>query len=186
MSRASEAACNHRCHDRVETKQTGDVIPAVTRTLIVLITCSLHDSEAKLSSLGWPGSNACHMVLYSHHCNAVPHQHGNICLTLSGGQVTISGAVNFRLETEPSAGTPVFTLTCTSTGGPATTVSWRRGNTMLSNTSQTVTSQTVTNTETGTYDNKLRVVVREVGLYTCTVSNSRSSYTRSLTVIGKN
>ena len=57
---------------------------------------------------------------------------------------------------------------------------------MLSATSLTVTSQIVTNTEIGTYDNKLRVVVREVGLYTCTVSNSRSSYTRSLTVIGKN
>jgi len=159
----------------VETKQTRDVIPAVTCTLIVLITCSLHDSEAKLSSLGWPGSNACHMVLYGHHCNAVPQQHGNICLTLSGGQVTISGAVSFQLETEPSAGTPVFTLTFTSTGGPATTVSWTRdSNAVTANNDHIITSR-VTDRVEATYVHALRVTGRQEGSYRCSVSNSRTS-----------
>lgn len=42
------------CYERVETKQTEDVIPAVTHTLLVLITFSLHDSETKLKlGLAW-------------------------------------------------------------------------------------------------------------------------------------
>ena len=108
-----------------------------------------------------------------------------LTLYFTVGQVTISGEINFQLNSELNANTPMFTLTCTSTGGPATTVSWRRGSIMLSSTSQIVTSQIVTNTETGTYMNTLRVAMREVGVYTCTVSNNRSSDTRSLTVVGK-
>ena len=101
-------------------------------------------------------------------------------LCLNVGQVTISGEINFQLDSELNANLPVFTLTCTSTGGPATTVSWTRGSTMLSD-----TSQIVTNTVTGTYTNTLRVDMRAAGVYLCTVSNSRSSDTRSLTVLGK-
>jgi len=101
------------------------------------------------------------------------------------GQVTIPSEINFQLDSEVNVNPPVFTLTCTSTGGPATTVSWTRGNTMLNDACQTVTSQIVTNTETGTYMNTLRVTMREVGVYMCTVSNSRYSDTRSLTVVGK-
>jgi len=74
----------------------------------------------------------------------------------------------------------VFTLTCTSTGGPATNAAWTKGSTILSS-----TSQVVTNTETGTYNNTLRVAMRETGRYVCNVSNSRSSATADLTVVGK-
>ena len=101
-------------------------------------------------------------------------------LYLNVGDITIPGEMNFQLNSELNANTPVFTLTCTSTGGPATTVSWTRGSTMLSS-----TFQIVSNAETGTYTNTLRMAMREVGVYMCAVSNSRSSDTRSLTVVGK-
>ena len=101
-------------------------------------------------------------------------------LYLNVGDITIPGEMNFQLNSELNANTPVFTLICTSTGGPATTVSWTRGSTMLSG-----TSQIVTNTETGTYTNTLRVAMREVGAYVCKVSNIRSSDTRRLTVVGE-
>jgi len=101
--------------------------------------------------------------------------------TSTTGQVTISGEINFQLNSELNANTPVFTLTCTSTGGPATTVSWTRGSTMLSG-----TSQIVSNAQTGTYVNTLRVAVREAGTYVFDVSNNRSSDTRSLTVVEAN
>ena len=78
--------------------------------------------------------------------------------------------MDFQLNSVLYANPPEFTLTCTSTGGPATTVSWTRGSTMLCG-----TSQVLTNAETGTYNNTLRVDMREVGVYTCTVSNSRTS-----------
>ena len=101
-------------------------------------------------------------------------------LCLNVGDVTIPGEINFQLNSELNASTPVFTLTCTSTGGPATAVSWTRNGTVLSD-----ISQIVTNTQTGTYENTLRVAMRETGRYVCNVSNSRSSATTDLTVVGK-
>ena len=57
-------------------------------------------------------------------------------------QVSIPGEIIFQLDTDPATDPPVFTLTCTSTGGPATTVSWRRDGTMLSDDSTySITSQ---------------------------------------------
>ena len=89
-----------------------------------------------------------------------------LAFTLSGGQVMISGAINFQLDTEPNTDPPVFTLTCTSTGGPATTVSWTRGDD---------SSSRVTDTETATYVHTVRVTGRQEGSYSCSVSNSRTS-----------
>ena len=100
------------------------------------------------------------------------------------GQVTIPSEVTFQLE---DADPPVFTLTCTSTGGPVSTVSWRRDGTMLSDDSTySITSQ-VTDSETATYTHTLTVTGRLVGQYQCSVSNIRtpSGSSRSLTVVGK-
>ena len=97
------------------------------------------------------------------------------------GQVTIPDEITFQLE---DAVTPLFTLTCTSTGGPATTVSWRRDGTMLSDDSTySITSQ-VTDAETATYTHILTVTGRLVGQYQCSVSNIRTptGSSRSLTV----
>ena len=80
--------------------------------------------------------------------------------------------------------TTFSTVTCTSTGGPATTVSWRRDGTMLSDDSTySITSQ-VTDAVTATYTHTLTVTGRLVGEYQCNVSNIRtpSGSTRSLTV----
>ena len=100
------------------------------------------------------------------------------------GQLTIPDEITFQLE---DADTPVFTLTCTSTGGPVSTVSWRRDGTMLSDDSTySITSQ-VTNGTTSTYTHTLTVTGRVVGQYQCSVFNIRtpSGSTRSLTVNGK-
>ena len=100
------------------------------------------------------------------------------------GQVTISGEIAFQLDTDPATDPPVFTLTCTSTGGPATTVSWRRDGTMLNDdNTYSITSQ-VSNGTTATYTHTLTVTGRLVGEYQCTVSNIRtpSGSSRSLTV----
>ena len=100
------------------------------------------------------------------------------------GQVTIPDEIIFQLDTDPATDPPVFTLTCTSTGGPATTVSWRRDGTMLSDdNTYSITSQ-VTDTVTATYTHTLTVTGRLLGLYQCNVSNIRtpSGSSRSLTV----
>ena len=96
------------------------------------------------------------------------------------------GELTFQLDTDLTTDPPVFTLTCTSTGGPATTVSWRRDGTMLrDNSTYSITSQ-VTDAVTATYTHTLTVTGRLVGEYQCSVSNIRtpSGSTRSLTILG--
>ena len=77
----------------------------------------------------------------------------------------------------------MFTLTCVSTGGPATTVTWTRNEAAATG----VISQTLTNTLTATYVNTLIVTGREPGNYTCSVTNDRTAQpaTASLTVAGE-
>ena len=66
------------------------------------------------------------------------------------------------------------TLVCNSTGGPATSVTWSRDDTPLVVDGTTYEhSQIITDTDTATYQNRLRIVHRssQSHVYTCTVSN---------------
>ena len=92
----------------------------------------------------------------------------------STGDVVVS-SIQFQLTSERNPTTPTFTLTCTSTGGPATTVSWRKDGTMLSDNSTYSISSQVTDAETATYTHTLRVTGRPFGEYKCNVSNNRPS-----------
>ena len=64
-----------------------------------------------------------------------------------------------------------FTLTCTSTGGPATTVTWRRDSDNVTGETRTVLYDRVT----AQYTHTLTVTGRLTGLYTCTVANDKPS-----------
>ena len=64
-----------------------------------------------------------------------------------------------------------FTLTCISTGGPATTVTWTRDSVTVTEGTETV----LDNRETSQYTHTLTVTGREEGDYTCTVTNNRLS-----------
>ena len=65
----------------------------------------------------------------------------------------------------------LFTLACISTGGPATTVTWTRDSTTVTQGTQTVLNDPVT----AQYTHTLTVTGRLPGLYTCNVSNSKPS-----------
>ena len=94
--------------------------------------------------------------------------------------------MQFQLTSELNAPTPIFTLTCTSTGGPATAVSWTVNNSAVTEDSAHVTFQVLTNGVTATYNNTLRVTGRLIGVYECNVSNSKpSSSSGMLSVVGK-
>ena len=74
-----------------------------------------------------------------------------------------------------------------STGGPATTVSWTVNNSAVTEDSAHITSQVLTDAENATYTHTLAVTGRLVGEYECTVSNNKPSLsTRMLAVVGKN
>ena len=66
---------------------------------------------------------------------------------------------------------PKFTLTCISTGGPATTVTWTRG----SDTAVGDRRSVLVRGETAQYNHTLTVTGRLGGIYTCTVANNRPS-----------
>ena len=94
------------------------------------------------------------------------------------GNVLIPGSLRF---TSLNGASPQFTLTCISTGGPATTVTWTRDSTTVTQGTQTVLNDPVT----AQYTHTLTVAGRQGGLYTCTVSNNKPSMvSETLTVRG--
>ena len=77
---------------------------------------------------------------------------------------------------------PEFTLSYTTTGGPATTVTWTRDTETVTDGTSTVLEDSVT----AEYTHTLNVTGRHGGVYQCTVSNDKPSSTSSnITVLGK-
>ena len=80
------------------------------------------------------------------------------------------------------------TITCTTSGGPATDVTWFKDNekiTMTSSGGLYEHSQIITNTTSATYENRLRIVGKSskvAGTYTCEVINPRGSTNGSLCI----
>ena len=94
-------------------------------------------------------------------------------------------SLQFQLTSELNATTPTFTLTCTSAGGPATTVSWTVNNrTVTEDSAHNITSQILTNAVTATYHHTLTVTGRLEGQYECRVSNRKSSASGYLMAMG--
>ena len=104
------------------------------------------------------GGNIIYICMYTVHSNI-------ILFYLDIEAINVSNDVEFNWITDN-----IFTLTCTSTGGPATYVTWTRDNV-------TITEGTETNFDTDDrrYGNILTVTGRLEGLYTCTVANDRPS-----------
>ena len=89
--------------------------------------------------------------------------------------------MTLTVDSDLNGASPQFTLTCISTGGPATTVTWTRDSATAMGDEMTV----LDNAETATYTHILTVTGRLGGLYQCTVSNSKpSSAAAELSVAG--
>ena len=80
------------------------------------------------------------------------------------------------------------TLTCVSTGSPATTVSWMRDGLSIDDSTHYTHTQTVTDRASSTYSNVLRVSEGApggvAGTYTCTVYNLLGNSTREVVAFG--
>ena len=80
------------------------------------------------------------------------------------------------------------TLTCVSTGSPATTVSWIRDGLSIDDSTHYTHTQTVTDRASSTYSNVLTVSEGApggvAGTYTCTVSNELGNSTRGVVAVG--
>ena len=82
------------------------------------------------------------------------------------------------------------TLTCTSTGGPATTVTWRRNGTVITLNATHQQTKRVIDTVAGTYQTLLTIdpsldQIDIVGTYNCTVENDMGYSSETVIVPGK-
>ena len=106
-------------------------------------------------------------------------------LQLPTGDVVVS-SVDFQLTSELDATTPTFNLTCISTGGPATTVTWTSNSRIVTDdSSHHIMSQVLTDSENATYNHILMVTGRLAGVYECIVSNNKPSISSKMqSVVG--
>ena len=96
--------------------------------------------------------------------------------------MTISGGMTLTVLSDLNGPSPQFTLTCISTGGPATTVTWTRDSITVTEGTETVLDDPVT----AQYIHTLTVVGGVLGIYMCTVANNKpSSASASFTLQGR-
>ena len=82
------------------------------------------------------------------------------------------------------------TLTCTSTGGPATTVTWRRDGVVITLNATHQETKRLVHTVNGTYQTVLTInssvcLSDIVGTYSCTVENDRGESSETVVVPGE-
>ena len=82
------------------------------------------------------------------------------------------------------------TLTCTSTGGPATTITWRKDGVVITLNGTYQQTKTVVDPVEGTYQTVLTIDPSVgqsdiVGTYNCTVENDRGASSRTVVVPGE-
>ena len=96
-----------------------------------------------------------------------------LCITSPppSSDIAVSEDTFLSVNSDLNGPTPQFTLSCVSTGGPATTVTWTRDSVTFTRGTETVLVDPVT----AQYTHTLTVSGRPEGLYTCTVSNSKPS-----------
>ena len=91
------------------------------------------------------------------------------------GAIATSGNMIFTLDSDLNGASPQFTLTCISTGGPATTVTWTRDSVTVTEGTQTTQFNGDTSDPQYTHNFTLTGGSGMGGLYTCTVANNRPS-----------
>ena len=102
----------------------------------------------------------------------------NVCLC-HVGNVTIPGGMTFAVESDIN-GNSQYNFTCTSTGGPATTVTWTRDSETVSG-GMTVLDDPVT----AQYTHTLTVTERLGREYQCTVANNKPSTATATYIVKK-
>ena len=75
------------------------------------------------------------------------------------------------MDSDLNGPSPQFTLTCISTGGPVTTVTWTRDSVTVTEGTESVLNDPVT----AQYTHTLTATGRLGGFYACTVANNKPS-----------
>ena len=109
-------------------------------------------------------------------------KHVQLCTSAIILHIHIAGDISveemtFELESDPTDENPQFTLSCVSSGGPATTVTWYRDSVDISEEVGMVS--VLQNTSAAQYNHTVSVSGRRGGLYQCSVSNDKPSMASS-------
>ena len=96
------------------------------------------------------------------------------------GSIKILQNITLTIDSDLSGANPQFTLTCISTGGPATTVTWSRDSVTVTEGNETVLDDPVTSQ----YTHTLTVTGTLGEVYTCTVANIISEASATYNVPG--
>ena len=156
-------------------------VPGVTRTRGSMVVRMRRTTGTPPGGIYWcsiPVTASTHQIMYVGLYNT---GRGNVWFLNDGtllfvysGHLVLSGDITFILRSDNS-----FTLTCISTGGPATTVTWTRDSTTVTQGTQTVLNNPVTAQYTHTLTD------RTAGLYTCGIANSVSNVSAKLPLQGE-
>ena len=115
--------------------------------------------------------------LYMHVVHAMfvhfRNTNNNLMVISLSGSIDIPDDITLTVDSDLKGESPQFTLTCVSTGGPATTVTWSR---KYSRDPTGVTSTVLDDPVTSQYTHTFTVTERLGGHYVCNVSNSKPSY----------
>ena len=87
------------------------------------------------------------------------------------GNIKVSNIIILTVDSDLDGPSPLFTLTCISTGGPATTVTWTRDSVTVTKGTESVLNDPVT----AQYTHTLTATGRLGGFYACTVTNNKPS-----------
>ena len=101
-------------------------------------------------------------------------------LSFPGAIMVTSGNITLTEYSDLNGVDLQFTLTCISTGGPATTVTWIRDSTTITEGTKTMLDDPVT----AHYTHTLNVIA--AGEYNCTVANKAFSASTTITLTGIN
>ena len=129
------------------------------------------------SSVHTDDNYACSVI-----CCYLSHIHKPVSLTsIHAGSPTV---INLTFDDQSR------TLTCTSTGGPATTVTWRRDGVVITLNDTHQQTKRLVNATNGTYQTVLTInssVSQDdiVGTYNCTVENVRGVSSETVVVPGE-
>ena len=103
-------------------------------------------------------------------CTVAESANNSLCSLFKGFNMKLRDII-MTVDSDLNGASPKFTLTCISTGGPATTVTWTRDSITVTEGNKTVLNDPVIAQCTHT----LTVTGRLPGLYKCTVKNNKPS-----------
>ena len=163
-------------------KNRDPMVVRLLRTIALpnegIYQCAVEDDTLTLQTL-YMGLFYTEGGLFTYFVFCISYIYVYMCLL---GNISLPADIAFTLDSDHNQGEVRFTLTCISTGGPVTSVTWTRDSITITEGTETVLDDPVT----AQYTHTLSVTRRLGGLYTCTVANNKPSIaTTSINIEGE-